>query len=273
MAASKTLDVSTIVERFEQIVGWPYESPGSNDKNGIDCSGAFVRAYRMSDLYIYHGSNRIERRYCNGCFDTNGSTAGLQAGMAVFKYREPGDAYYDLGSQYKPGGEYYNGDVRDYYHIGLVASTNPLRIIHATPPAAKVDTKIGTWRRAGFLDAVTGYKKGDTNMTLYDAKVNTPDEGTLNFRNKPQKGGTRIGEIPYGTVVQVLEKTNNEWSKVFYSGKEGYVMSEYLEKIEPGDGGEGTPVKGSFCVAFYFDSEEEANAFKAVCQKGQVEAG
>lgn len=282
MAISK-LTVQQIVAYFEQMLGWPYESPGSNDENGIDCSGAFVWAYRQAGLSIYHGSNRIERVYCNDCIDLNGSANRLKPGMAVFKYREPGEPYYALGEQYQEGGKYYNGDLRDYYHIGLVESVNPLKIIHATPPVVKRDSKLGKWRRAGFLDAVSGYIKNNESSTgggnsmavLYDAKVNTDNGGSLNFRSAPRTGGTRIAEIPNGTLVQVLEETNDEWSKIYYSGREGYVVSRYLKKIDRNDGNGDveTPESGSYCVCFYFDTEEEATSFKNVCAKGRVEAG
>ncbi len=55
------MTVDYMKKRFAEIVGWPYVSPGTNDRNGIDCSGAFVRAYKMAGKSIYHGSNRIER--------------------------------------------------------------------------------------------------------------------------------------------------------------------------------------------------------------------
>lgn len=277
------LTVSFLIERFREIIGWPYVSPGSNDKIGIDCSGAFVRAYRLAGLSIYHGSNRIERTYCHDCFDLNGKISKLEPGMAVFKYREPGEAYYALPDSYQPGGEHYDGDLRDYYHIGFVESVNPLKVIHATPPNAKRDTSLGKWRRAGYLDAVTDYgattneqpstNEGGSEMALYDAKV--IGEGWLNLRSAPRKGGTDIGDIPSGNLVQVLEETNDEWAKVFYNGKSGYVMREFLMRIEesaeePEE--EYQPAgDGKVCVAFYFDSEEEASMFRKICRSGKVE--
>lgn len=277
------LTVSFLIERFREIIGWPYASPGSNDKIGIDCSGAFVRAYRMAGLSIYHGSNRIERTYCHDCFDLNGKTSKLEPGMAVFKYREPGETYYALSDSYQSGGEHYDGDLRDYYHIGFVESVNPLKIIHATTPNAKRDTSIGKWRRAGYLDAVTDYgattneqpstNEGGSEMALYDAKV--IGEGWLNLRSAPRKGGTDIGDIPSGSVIQVLEETNAEWAKVFYEGQSGYVAREFLLRIEkpveePED--EYMPAgDGKVCVAFYFDTEEEASMFRKICRSGKVE--
>lgn len=277
------LTVAFLIERFQEIIGWPYESPGSDGENGIDCSGAFVRAYKAAGLSIYHGSNRIERVYCHDCFDPNGSPNKLKPGMAVFKYREPGDAYYALPSSYQPGGKHYDGDLRDYYHIGIVESVNPLKIIHATTPNAKRDTSLGKWRRAGYLDAVTDYgtpnndtpsaNEGGIGMALYDAKV--IGEGWLNLRSAPRKGGTDIGDIPSGSLVQVLEETNAEWAKVFYDGQSGYVMRNYLIRIEEPEEEpeeEYQPAgDGKVCVVFYFDTEDEAELFRKICRSGKVE--
>lgn len=69
---------------------------------------------------------------------------------------------------------------------------------------------------------------------LYDAKVVTSG-GHLNFRSAPRIGGTDIGDIPNGSLLQVLDETNSEWSKVFWSGREGYVQSKYLARIYGSD--------------------------------------
>ena len=58
---AEQLTAAFLIRKFNEIIGWPYASPGTNDENGIDCSGAFVRAYRAAGKNIYHGSNRIER--------------------------------------------------------------------------------------------------------------------------------------------------------------------------------------------------------------------
>ena len=84
---AEQLTAAFLIRKFNEIIGWPYASPGTNDENGIDCSGAFVRAYRAAGKNIYHGSNRIERVYCQDCFDLHGSDSGLKEGMAIFKYR------------------------------------------------------------------------------------------------------------------------------------------------------------------------------------------
>ena len=81
-----------------------------------DCSGAFVRAYRERGLSIYHGSNRIAREHVAELLPTEAAAPG----MAVFKARKPGEKGYALPAEYRKGGKRCNGDLNDYYHIGLV---------------------------------------------------------------------------------------------------------------------------------------------------------
>lgn len=100
---------------------WEY-TWGAASTGNVDCSGAFVWAYRKRGLSIYHGSNRIARVHVERLIPYEEAAANglIVPGMAAFKVHLPGESGYDLGSQYKPGGDRYNGDVGDYYHIGLV---------------------------------------------------------------------------------------------------------------------------------------------------------
>lgn len=162
-----------LIQAFRDIVGWPYASPGSNSQKGIDCSGAFVRAYKVQGQSIYHGSNTIYRKYCSktGAVD---KVSALLPGMAVFKRRTDGA---------EPG-KYQGDGVGNMYHIGLVCSVDPLQIIHATTPIAKLDTKLGNWSHWGLLSAVD-----------YEA---TEEEGNIvNTRNTIRKGakGAAVTEL------------------------------------------------------------------------------
>ena len=78
------IDIPQLIADFEACIGWPYASPGTNDERGIDCSGMFVRAFRLQGESIYHGSNTIWRRHLaqKGPIRSEGD---LQPGMAVFK--------------------------------------------------------------------------------------------------------------------------------------------------------------------------------------------
>lgn len=100
---------------------WKYVWGGASvDK--IDCSGVLVYVYKQHGLKIYHGSNRIARVHVERLIPIEEAIAGglIVPGMAAFRSRGPGEAKYELAAKYKPGGEHYNGDIRAYYHIGVV---------------------------------------------------------------------------------------------------------------------------------------------------------
>lgn len=294
------MTVDYICARFDEIVGWPYASPGSNDERGIDCSGAFVRAYRIAGKSIYHGSNRIERVYCRDCFDLNGSTAGLVRGMAAFKFRNPGETGYDdspLSSDYLPGGKYYNGDVRNYTHIGLVTSVNPLGITNATSPNARVDTKLGSgvtaWRRAGYLTAVIysttgGNESDDENGGEIEmnetAKVIASSGSTVNMRKTPSKSGDLVARVPIGSLV-LIQSVSGEWASVYWDTGEkpyaGYMMTEFLaiqsqddEATGEGtDAGSGETSTSAYEVCIPCDTLEQAETLVRLLGRASVGAG
>lgn len=230
------LNANRLIKSFEEIVGWPYVSPGSNDRNGIDCSGAFVRAFRAQGGNIYHGSNRIIRAHCRGVFQVV-DAAQLVPGMAVFKRREDGSE----PGEYKPGGGFFNPMMTgNFYHIGLVCSVNPLRIIHATPPVAKVDTVIkGTtgnpWGWAGWLKDVD-YDAEEVPMVTQQAVVLTG----LRMRAAPSEQGAYMLTIPQGSVIPVFGQQNGfaktQWANR-YGMHDGWVSEKhisYADDVEPG---------------------------------------
>lgn len=206
---------------FETMLGWPYASPGSNNASGVDCSGAFVYAYRQFGLSIYHGSNRIIRRYCH---DVRKRQLGeLKVGMAIFKSRQ------DLSrmkAEYKPGGRYYDPALPDdYYHMGLVVSVSPLQIINATPPRVRVDTRLSDWCCAGYLNAVD-YQSDWEDPTL--ATVTAESGSTVNLRSAPSRSAVVRVRVPIGSVVEVLERTDEYWSLIRWQTYTGYMMREFL---------------------------------------------
>ena len=135
------IDIPRLIADFEGCIGWPYASPGSNDERGIDCSGMFVRAFRLQGESIYHGSNTIWRRHLADRGEITG-TADLRPGMAVFKWKPETPAK-------------FHDSLGDFCHIGLVTSVDPLRIIHASTEGMRVraDSRIGKWRYWGVLAA------------------------------------------------------------------------------------------------------------------------
>ena len=66
-----------------------------------------------------------------------------------------------------------------------------------------------------------------TAFAATEYKVITAD--AVNFRSGPSTSYSIISTLSKGTKVEVISTTNN-WSKIIYDGKIGYVSSEYLSK-------------------------------------------
>lgn len=103
--------------------------------------------------------------------------------------------------------------------------------------------------RAAVKDALKDgvkvtYIDCDEVSGLYMAKAVNPGK-YLNLRSGPSTKYASVARIPQGGIVTVLDDSNTEWWYVYFDGKKGYAMSQYLEKIddppEPGPGPEPEP--------------------------------
>lgn len=208
------IDVQKLCESFENCLGWPYASPGSNDENGIDCSGLFVKAFRDQGQTIYHGSNTIYREYLSQRGKIT-REVDLQPGMAVFKW-----------NNHTP--EKFNDDLGDFQHIGLVTSISPLRIIHASSVAGRVicDTKVGKWKYWGCLK---GADPSVTNsITPARASVTICSQGgKVNLRTGNGTGFRRITSVPPGNSFPFVAKAENGWLAILYRKQVAWVSEDY----------------------------------------------
>ena len=215
-----------------------------------DCSGAFVWAYRQHGMSIYHGSNRIAREYVTerGARSEERGAALLpmaeaKPGMAAFKLRKPGDKNYSLPSEYRHGGAHYNGDLNDYYHIGLVDTDGS--IINAQSTAKGVQrSKASGWSCVGYLKAVnygTNESGGEEPMSIAEVI----GDGKLNIRQEPNKHGTLVNQISPGTEVQVVKTVTGadgtEWAYITCKKGSGYVMADFLMPLDTVDDPENAP--------------------------------
>lgn len=229
------LDIRKLNQSAEECLGWPYVSPGTNDRNGIDCSGLLVKMYRDQGASIYHGSNTIFREYCKETGKLT-SEKQLQVGMVVFKRKDWTDA--------DKNNKWYGKEPGNLSHIGYVASVNPLRIIHASTGTMCVttDTKIGKWAYWGKLKDVD-YGGSSEPVTPVDPEpVSDPGKTMyvyaengepVNFRTGPSTMKSRIAKIPVGDQLTVYG-SQGEWSKAEWRGKTGWIMTKFLtEQLTP----------------------------------------
>lgn len=195
-----------------------YRTGGVGKDGTCDCVGLIMGA--LYDLGVgkwdLHSSNYAARFKVDSIVPLKDP----QLGMAVFKAREPYEAGYALPEKYTSG-SYYTGDMRDYYHVGVVTRVKPLEITHCTSPdGIKVDTKIGKWKYMANLS--------ETGGEIIMNAIVVSDGNPVKVRSKPSKLAAYIDKLPAGTRVNVVESAGS-WSTIEYDGKHGYMLSEFLQ--------------------------------------------
>lgn len=205
---------------------------GSASKGCVDCSGALVYVFRKYGHSIYHGSNRIARVEVDELLPISQA----KPGMVAFKARNPGDAKYALPSAYKSGGKNYNGDLRDFYHVGVVGQNG--KVLNAQSSSTGfVESPIKTWTCVGYLKQVDYGDMQEDNMTndsidiCGTAEVIVESGTTVRMRSKPLKNAPIVANVKVGTLVNLLE-TTSDWCQIEVNGKVGYMMSKFLNKID-----------------------------------------
>lgn len=279
------IKVSDIISDFRRMLSerWPYVGGGSS-KDGVDCSGAFAWAYRQHGCSIYHGSNRMAREEVVALIPIGQAT--VVPGMAAFKSRKPSDPKYDLPSSYRGGGYNYNGDLDDYYHVGLV-DEDTARVLNAQEPSTGfVASPIGKgWTHVGYLKQVdygvsdpasseqTSASKTDKqpDSTYSSTAVTVAASGsTVNLRKSASKSAALVDRIPLGQTVTMRGPEVGGWVPVRWGKKEGWVMAEFLRVDNPGttpgtqepEGGT-EDIYSSYAVIFYDLTMAQAEALMA----------
>lgn len=248
-----SVDIDRLCADCEALIGkarYPQKGSGSTNYNSImngaqvDCSGLFVAVFARQGASIYHGSNTIWRKYLSdkGSISDHKSSNGypkntnplkssqLEKGMALFKWNN------NTPSKFNDG-------LGDYQHIGIVTSVKPLRIVHSTSENHKgvtVDTSIGKWCAWGKFKAA---KYDEDNTPAQDVDDHKDIGGIamsgiakttvdLNMRKGPGTDYDKILTASAGSKVTLLAK-ENDWYKVEYKGKTGYMIAKYLKITTP----------------------------------------
>ena len=252
---------------------WAYEA-GAEEEGKVDCSGAFVYAYRQHGKSIAHGSNRIARVYVANILPIKYA----KPGMAAFKALEPWEEGYELPDDYKPGNAYYNGDTNDYYHIGLVGAGGDTVLNAKGTAYGFVESLISEgWDYAAYLLDV------DYGEEPQPEPEPTADEyrvvgGRLNLRSKPEKKAPAIRSLADGEIVRRIADAG-EWMKVKAGRETGYAMKQYLEPVGGaggdiiGGGGECVPVNKEKLYAAKMAIDAAKMTIDAVFEDASVAAG
>lgn len=221
----KSIKALELVDDFEIMLRehWRYEWSGCS-RGVVSCSGAFTWAYKQHGLEIYQGSNRIARRHVVQLLPyAQAKAEGLIVpGMAAFKVRKPGAKSYALPEAYKPGGKYYNRDLNDYYHIGLVDRDVGFVLNAQSAATGFVRSKITeNWSHVALLSAVDYGREEETDMR---GIVYAKNGGYVNIRDKP--GGTATAQVKPGSVCEAGEPVDG-WIPVRI---EGYIKADFIKQ-------------------------------------------
>ncbi len=245
MSKIKVADLIAWFQRMYQ-EHWKYTWGHAQDGD-VDCSGAFAYAYRKLGHTIPHGSNTIARSYVKELQPISKA----KTGMAAFKIRKPGDKYYDLPAKFQKGGSSYNGDLNDYYHIGLVDEDGKHVLNAQSEKAGFTRTKLSTWGAVSMLNAVEytpdqtdTSEKEVTHMNFaYQMKVTSGNGKSVNMRKAPDTGAQLIMRLPVGTLVTASEDQNG-WREVIHGDEGGWIMSQFLIPVQSTQGATGTDLQG-----------------------------
>lgn len=210
-----SIRAADLIDLFERMASehWSYEW-GAAREGCVDCSGAFVYAYKvLGGLSIAHGSNTIARKHCGAL------VPGWEAkpGYAVFRWRRDGEP------------ERYESDgLDDFYHIGLMGRNGTVLNAKGTD-SGFVESSLTGWTYAAPLLAVDyGEEVNDVaqETVIYSAVVCTKND-PLTLRDSPN--GTKIGKLPKGCTVDVLAERDG-WMQVRYGNLLGWASGNYLSK-------------------------------------------
>ena len=193
-------------------------------KECVLCGGKFIPT-----------NNR--QKYCPDCRELKQQEHDkIDRHKRLVKAREPGEANYALPDRYKD-----SGDLRDYYHVGVVTGVDPLEITHCTnvPGGIQRDSKIGNWRWGGKLKYVNYDEGGGQMEPIYQAKVHAEgNDYPVKMRAQARKNVKILAKIPQGTIVNVLGivgSDEGDWGFILYNGQTGYMMNQYLIPVNDGD--------------------------------------
>lgn len=221
MQISDTAFLTRVDEIIAEDPDYKLGHDGSDGK--CDCIGLIIGAIRRSggSWGGIHGSNyaaRNEMDYLMPVTDAD----DLNVGEVVYKAAMPGQTNYALPSRYSG-----DPDQRDYYHIGIVRSVAPLRIVHCTSPGGiTTDTKLGRWTHRGWLTKIS--QEGETPMTTTTTAVVVAESGsTVRMRATPSTNERTYWDVPVGATVPVSGHQDG-WSRIAYNGRAGWMMDKYL---------------------------------------------
>lgn len=179
-----------------------------------DCSGLFYWAFKELGGYMYHGSNTMWNKYCTskGKLSKGKRTDGntLKPGTAVFVLK----------------------GTSNRSHVGLYIGNGKVIEASGTQTGVIISEITNTkWAEWGELKGVEYSTSSSSSVTPEPEKPSgTVGSAVVNatkvaLRSAPSTSASILTRVDKGERVQVLD---NEWTRVTYQGKTGYMMTKFL---------------------------------------------
>ena len=244
---SNKIKVNDLINQFQIMLDehWDYEW-GAARKGCVDCSGAFVYAYKqLNGPSIAHGSNSIFHKYCGTPISKNEIGNKNIIGNAAFKVRKWSTKY--------SSNAWYNQNPGDVYHIGLVDKTGKYVLNAKSTSAGFSLDPISSWQYFAPLSAVDYSEVNETVIEQPYYAIVTTEKDPLKMRKEPNTSSAIITKIPKGELVLINQETNG-WAAVEYNGYSGYASLAYLSKTSS------TPVesdKNKITITISVDAAKE----------------
>lgn len=109
------------------------------------------------------------------------------------------------------------------------------QVTESQPTAEGTESEV---QEGGEEQTPTGEEQTPVDTGAEQGPVYATATTTVNIRSSDSEQADKLGKVPGGNQVQVVEQRANGWSKIIYEGKEGYIKSEYLHVEGGNTGGE-----------------------------------
>lgn len=216
------IPVNELISCFERMRDEHWDYCLNSAREGcVDCSGAFVWAYKQFNKTILHGSNSIARLSVGDLLPISSA----RPGMAVVKVKDWTDD--------DDTNRWYDSEPGNVYHIGLVIQNgSEMNVIEAKGAKwgvvqSKLDSK---WKFVAYLDDVDYTQKMEEVVMEYKYTGSIRlTSGYVHLRSQPNITSKSIAKLYHGEPVEIGDSSQPNWYAIKdEAGNEGYVYSKYV---------------------------------------------
>ena len=216
------IPVNELISCFERMRDEHWDYCLNSAREGcVDCSGAFVWAYKQFNKTILHGSNSIARLSVGDLLSISYARPGMVA-VKVKDWTDDDDT-----------NRWYDSEPGNVYHIGLVIQNgSEMNVIEAK--GAKwgvVQTKLDNkWKFVAYLDDVDYTQKMEETIMEYKYTGSIHlTSGYVHLRSQPNVTSKSIAKLYHGEPVEIGDSSQPNWYAIKdESRNEGYVYSKYV---------------------------------------------